>query len=108
MIEQYRTGTLNIVFKAISELSDKYAYVVIIGATYHFVDVPTAFLISTVIYCTLAVLSVTKSALHEARPFFVSDITPTKCWLEYGNPSGHSITSSALYLSIWDLSCKEF
>mmetsp|Transcript_30380 Transcript_30380/g.37396 ORF Transcript_30380/g.37396 Transcript_30380/m.37396 type:complete len:344 (+) Transcript_30380:343-1374(+) len=108
MIEQNRNDALNKVFMAISELSDKYAYVVIIGATYHVFDVPNAFVVTATIYTALGVLSITKSVFHEARPFFVSDITPTKCWLEYGNPSGHSITSSALYLTVWDLMCRRF
>ena len=44
MIEQNRNDALNKLFLAISELSDKYAYVVIIGATYHAFDVPNAFI----------------------------------------------------------------
>ena len=89
-------------------MSDKYAYVVIIGATYHVFDVPNAFVVSATIYTALGVLSISKSFFHEARPFFVTELTPTKCWLEYGNPSGHSITSSSLYLTIWDLVCRRF
>ena len=107
-IEQNRSNSLDIVFKIVSEFSDKYAYVVIIGATYHWFDNANAFLVTAVIYTALGVLSVVKSFLHEARPFFVSEITPTKCWLEYGNPSGHSITSLSLYLTVWDLASKEF
>ena len=89
-------------------MSDKYAYVVIIGATYHVFDVPNAFVVSATIYTALGVLSISKSFFHEARPFFVTELTPTKCWLEYGNPSGHSITSTSLYLTIWDLVCRRF
>ena len=89
-------------------MSDKYAYVVIIGATYHLFDVQNAFVVTTTIYTALGVLSIIKSFFHEARPFFVSDITPTKCWLEYGNPSGHAITSTSLYLTLWDLVCRRF
>ena len=88
-------------------MSDKYAYVVIVGATYHIFDVPNAFVVTTTIYTALGILSLSKSILHEARPFFVYELTPTKCWLEYGNPSGHSITSMALYLTIWDLTCRK-
>ena len=108
MIEERRSDSLNKIFLAISELSDKYAYVVIIGATYHVFDVPNAFVVTATIYTALGVLSIAKSFMHEARPFFVADITPTKCWLEYGNPSGHSITSMSLYLTIWDLVCRRF
>ena len=108
MIEENRNDSLNKLFNAFSEMSDKYAYVVIIGATYHVFDVPNAFVVTTTIYTALGILSISKSFMHEARPFFVSDITPTKCWLEYGNPSGHSITSTSLYLTIWDLVNRRF
>ena len=108
LIEENRTEKLNKLFMAVSEMSDKYAYVVIIGATYHLFDVPNAFVVSATIYTALGVLSISKSFLHEARPFFVAELTPTKCWLEYGNPSGHSITSTSLYLTVWGLACRRF
>ena len=106
MIEENRSEKLNKLFAALSEMSDKYAYVVLIAVTYHLFDVPNAFVVSATIYTALGVLSVSKSFLHEARPFFVAEITPTKCWLEYGNPSGHSITSTSLYLTVWELVCR--
>ena len=71
-------------------------------------DVPNAFVVTCTIYTALGVLSILKSFNHEARPFFVMDLTPTKCWLEYGNPSGHSITSTSLYLTMWDLLCRNY
>ena len=108
MIEQNRNNGMNKVFMAISELSDKYAYVVIVATTYHVFDVPNAFVITATIYTALGVLSIAKSVFHEARPFFVVELTPTSCWLEYGNPSGHSVTSSSLYLTVWHLMCRRF
>jgi membrane-associated phospholipid phosphatase len=89
-------------------MSDKYAYVVIIICSYMIMDVPKAFLVSLTIYTALGVLSILKSFYHEARPFFVTDLVPTKCWLEYGNPSGHSITSMSLYLTMWDIVCRRY
>ena len=108
MLEQNRQDSLTKVFALISDLSDKYAYVVIIGATYHLMDVQNAFVVTCTIYTALGVLSIFKSFIHEARPFFVMDLTPTKCWLEYGNPSGHSMTSTSLYLTMWDLLCRNY
>ena len=108
MIEENRQDSLTKVFALVSDCSDKYAYVVIIGATYHLMDVPNAFVVTCTIYTALMVLSLLKSYNHEARPFFVMELTPTKCWLEYGNPSGHSLTSSSLYLTIWDLLCRNY
>ena len=106
MLEQNRSDKLTTLFAIISEFSDKYAYITIVGVTYHFLDTPNAFILSCTIYTALGVLSVLKSFNHEARPFFVMQLTPTKCWLEYGNPSGHSITSVSLYLTMWWLMCK--
>jgi membrane-associated phospholipid phosphatase len=108
VIEGHRDKSLTKVFSIVSDLSDKNAYAVIIAATYHLLDVKNAFVVTCTIYTALGVLSVLKSFNHEARPFFVADITPTKCWLEYGNPSGHSITSSSLYLTVWYMLCKRY
>jgi len=108
VIEQNRSEGFTKLSAIVSELSDKYAYVFIIGATYHLLDVPNAFVVSVTIYTALGVLSLLKSFNHEARPFFVTNLTPTKCWLEYGNPSGHSITSTSLYLTMWDLLCRRY
>ena len=107
-IEQNRNSNLNALFASISEMSDKYAYVVVIALSYQFFDNESAFVITTTIYSALGALSLLKSMLHEARPFFVEDIKPTKCWFEYGNPSGHALTSSSLYLTIWDISNRQF
>jgi len=71
-------------------------------------DVQNAFVVTVTIYSALAILSLLKSFHHEARPFFVTDLTPTKCWIEYGNPSGHSVTSTALYLTMWNLLCRRY
>lgn len=108
MIEASRTPGVSKFFAIISELSDKYAYIVYIGFSYQMMDVPNAFVVSITIYSALGILSILKSLNHEARPFFITDIVPTKCWLEYGNPSGHSITSISLYLTMWCLICRHY
>jgi membrane-associated phospholipid phosphatase len=108
MIEASRTPGISKFFAIISELSDKYAYIVYIGFSYQMMDVPNAFVVSLTIYTALGVLSILKSINNEARPFFITDIVPTKCWLEYGNPSGHSITSISLYLTMWKLICRHY
>lgn len=107
-IENKRTVKGTKISAIVSELSDKYAYVIIIGGSYHVMDVQNAFVITVTIYTALCALSLLKSFNHEARPFFVADLTPTKCWIEYGNPSGHSVTSTALYLSMWNLLCRRY
>ena len=49
-----------------------------------------------------------KSLNHEARPFFVADLIPNKCRFEYGNPSGHSFIATGLFITIWDLYCRQY
>lgn len=71
-------------------------------------DVQNAFVVTVTIYTALGVLNLMKSYIHEQRPFFVTELTPTKCWIEYGNPSGHSITSTSLYLTMWQLLCRRY
>jgi membrane-associated phospholipid phosphatase len=90
----------------LSDLADKYGIILVIGCSYQLLDMPKSFLISLTVAMFTATLSILKSAYHEARPFFVEDLTPTKCWLEYGNPSGHAIGSVACYLSLWDMFCR--
>lgn len=108
LIAANRDDVTSKIMAIISEMSDKYAYVLIIGTSYHTMDTGTAFVVSCTIYTALAVLSILKSFNHEARPFFVTELTPTQCWREYGNPSGHSITSVSLYLTMWHVLCRRY
>jgi membrane-associated phospholipid phosphatase len=70
-------------------------------------DTPKAFTVALSAYSALALLSILKSLKNEPRPFHVYDITPSKCWLEYGNPSGHSLLTSCLYLTFWQMLCMK-
>ena len=46
--------------------------------------------------------SVMKVLYHEPRPFWVSpDIKPSVCRKDYGNPSGHVMTSSFFWLTLY-------
>ena len=72
-------------------------------------DASNSFISTVTIYSTLGILSILKSYNNEARPFFVADLKPTiKCWNEYGSPSGHSMTSVAMYLTVWKLMCRTY
>jgi len=93
-------------FKLLSEMGDKYAISLFIVYSYYNFDLPKSFTVALNAYSALALLSILKSINHEPRPFHVSDIKPTKCWFEYGNPSGHSLLTSSLYLTFWDMLCK--
>ena len=43
-----------------------------------------------------------KTLYHEARPFWESeDIKPSKCRKDFGNPSGHCMTTAFFWLTIY-------
>jgi membrane-associated phospholipid phosphatase len=55
-------------------------------------------LVSTLLTGTLKII------YTEARPYYLNpNIIPFNCEGGYGNPSGHSLSSSAIYLTIWKL-----
>ena len=45
---------------------------------------------------------------HEPRPFFIAEYSPSECRFEYGNPSGHGYIATSLYITLWDLGCREY
>lgn len=97
----YSSKSGDLIFKIISEFGDKYIISCFVIFSYAFMDTPKAFTVALNAYSALALLSILKSVKNEPRPFHVYDITPSKCWLEYGNPSGHSLLTSSLYLTFW-------
>ena len=47
-------------------------------------------------------MNVTKLYYHQARPFWASsDVKAFGCSTQYGNPSGHSLTSMGAALFLW-------
>ena len=65
MMEGQRTTNRTKISAIVSELSDKYAYIVIIGGSYHVMDVQNAFVVTVTIYTALGVLNLMKSYIHE-------------------------------------------
>jgi membrane-associated phospholipid phosphatase len=48
------------------------------------------------------VMNITKLAYNQARPFWVSyAIEAGSCSSQFGNPSGHSLTSLGIALAVW-------
>ena len=104
----HATKSRDLFFKIISEFGDKYVISLFIIYAHNFLDTPKAFTVCLNVYSSIALFSLLKSIHAEPRPFHVSDIIPTKCDLEYGNPSGHSVISFSLYLTVWKLSSIQF
>lgn len=105
--QNYATKHLDIFFEVVSQFGDKIGFVLSIVISYYFLELDKSFTVSLVCYSSIAILSFLKSANHEARPFHVADIQPSKCTFEYGNPSGHSLWTTSMYLTLFDLTCQQ-
>ena len=81
--------------------------IVFVVVSYMSMDVSKSFTIGLSANAALALVTILKSINNEPRPFHVADIKPTKCWLEFGNPSGHSLATTNLYFTFWDMLCRE-
>ena len=47
-------------------------------------------------------MNITKLGYHEPRPFWASaDVFPFVCSAQFGNPSGHSLTTIGRALLLW-------
>lgn len=103
--ENYATRKLDLFFHVISHLGDKIGFIAANVVSYYFLDLEKAFTVSLVNYSSIALLSILKSVNHEARPFHVADVQPSKCTFEYGNPSGHALWTMSVYLTFFDLNC---
>lgn len=104
----YATKNLDLFFEIVSQIGDKIGFIIAAVCGYHFLDLEKAFTVALCNYSAIALLSFLKCVNHEARPFHVWDIQPSKCTFEYGNPSGHSLWSTAVFLTFWDLNCRQY
>lgn len=108
ILEGNRTIFLTKISAFVSQLGDYFGFMFVIGSCYHVMGAQSAFIMQLSLQTAVCVYGLLKSYKHEARPFFVADLTPTKCWVEYGSPSGHSICSTSLYFTMWYLLCQKF
>jgi membrane-associated phospholipid phosphatase len=107
MRNQWATPFYDKLSKYLSELGDKYIVGVIIFLAYHTLDHGKSFIVMLAAVLCLAFSCVLKSIYHEARPFFLGEFMPNGCRFEYGNPSGHSQIATGLYLTYWEMLCRE-
>ena len=106
--ENCTTAHLDLFFLCVSQLGDIFGYSAVLVVAYYFLSVDKAFLIAIVCYTSIALLTILKSLIHEPRPFFVTtDFQPSKCVFEYGNPSGHALWTTSVYLSLFELAKRQ-
>ena len=65
-----------------------------------FFPLSSSFLTLQVLIYSIYITNLFKIIYRNARPYWESDILDIVCNSGYGNPSGHSVTSAALYLTL--------
>lgn len=106
--KEFHSDQIDTFFKFYSELADKYAISGAVFIAYHLLDLPKAFICCIAISLSHGLANILKSFNHEARPFFVAEIYPNKCRFEHGSPSGHAFVSVGLYVTFWNLFCRQY
>jgi len=99
--ENLSTPSLDLISELTAYIADKYGFAACIMLAYQTMDTPRAFSVTLSLNLSLGIGQILKFAYHEPRPFMVAPIFPSKCRFEYGNPSGHSITSMAMFPAMW-------
>jgi len=72
----------------------------IFGIIFVFFPINTSFLTLQVLIYSIYITNLFKIIYRNARPSWQSDILDIECNSGYGNPSGHSVTSTAYYLTL--------
>ena len=90
--------------KIFSILGTEIAFSVILLFIINFDDTFKSYIIYMLCVSSNTLTITLKMVYREARPYYINkDILPLNCEGGYGNPSGHSLASAAIYLSIWKL-----
>lgn len=90
-------------FRIITHAGGEFFIIFILLLSFFFLPLTKSnVMIVGVITCNYLV-NVLKILYHENRPFwnFTSNITPPKCDMGFGNPSGHSFTSTFTYFAVY-------
>lgn len=90
-------------FKLISKIGTQPVYLPVTVICFIFLPLNFPFTLLSVIIHATYWDNLLKMLYGEARPYWVfRDLSPS-CNCGFGNPSGHSMSSSAVYLSIWHI-----
>jgi len=103
--QTYSKGVLQF-FSALAYIGTITPYLIIMAFVYNFSNIYKSFILLIVIFNTYLFGGLLKLILAEPRPFFEDkDITnhDFSCNLGFGNPSGHSVSSTAFYLTLWHI-----
>lgn len=81
-------------------------YLIFLTIIYNFTNIYKSFILLMVVLNTYLFGGLIKLILAEPRPFFQdSDIInhDYSCGMGYGNPSGHAVSATAFYLTLWHI-----
>lgn len=79
-------------------------YVPIIFVVYNFANIYKSYVLLMTLLLSTAMISILKMIYIQQRPYWVSDkIVPFGCEGGWGNPSGHSLSCTAFYLTLWEI-----
>lgn len=107
----FKNPVFDLVMRTLSFLGDGdtcYLYIVFIWAlgrhTKHSSSYYEAMFLSIILSTSATVNYLLKSVFHKSRPLFdditLADTTMKDCAAEFGNPSGHSMLSTSVYMAI--------
>ena len=93
--------TQPLVMKLLAELGDKGGLGMVVLLCKHFRTNKEAFTAMIAFALTSAFNTTEKMLRQEPRPYFLTGVAPLNCKdIEYGNPSGHAMVVTAVYLTI--------
>jgi membrane-associated phospholipid phosphatase len=88
----------------ISMLGNTGVFIGIIGMVYNFANIYKTYVLLTTLFLSTMNISILKMIYMSPRPYWVSEkILPFGCEGGWGNPSGHSMASTAFYLTLWHI-----
>jgi membrane-associated phospholipid phosphatase len=90
--------------KFISSLGNTVAFMAIILVVYNIANIYKTYVLLTTIFLSTMNIAILKMIYVSPRPYWVSEkILSLDCEAGWGNPSGHSIASTAFYLTLWHI-----
>lgn len=88
----------------LSHIGNSGAFIGVIVLVYNFSNIFKSFVLLTVVLFSAMLIGSLKMVYINPRPYWKSDqILPFGCEAGWGNPSGHSLASTAFYLTFWHI-----
>jgi len=88
----------------LSDLGDKNGMGLVMVLTKHFRPDKEAITVLIVLAFSSALNTLDKMFWRDPRPYFLTRMTPLNCKdIEFGNPSGHAMVSTAVWLTAFHL-----